>query len=152
MFGVARVHVLKVSNASVTCVTCERYISANPFISLERTPCPVQQSSTAGSDDKKIGLQKHAYTSTRGRKTFSTSTAKSPSFYPLPSFLLDYERAVLSFANMPCARNTLRNSPRSPTVTPIRREKSRVSDFMLQVDAFVNLIKETRFFKSTRLE
>ena len=152
MFGVARVHVLKVPNTSVTYVTCERSISSNPFISLERTPCPVQQCCTAGSDDKKIGLQKHANTSTRGRKTFSASTAKVPSFYPLPSFLLDYERAVLSFANKPCARNTLRNSPRSPTVIPMRREKSQASDFMLQVEAFVNLIKETRFLKSTRLE
>ena len=44
-----------------TGVTCERSISANLFISLERTPCPVPQSCTAGSDDKKIQLQKHAH-------------------------------------------------------------------------------------------
>ena len=49
------------TNTSVTYVTCERSISANPFTSSERTPCPVPHSCTAGSDDKKIVLQKHAY-------------------------------------------------------------------------------------------
>ena len=117
------------SSTSVNGVTCEHSISANPFISLERTPCPVQQCCTAGSDDKKIGLQRHAYTSTRCRKTFSTSTAKVPSFHPFLSFLLDYEKAVLSFANKPCARNTLRNRPRSPTMIPMRREKKSSKRF-----------------------
>ena len=49
------------TNTSVTNVTCESSISANPSISSERKTCPVPQSCTAGSDDKKIGLQKHAY-------------------------------------------------------------------------------------------
>ena len=111
------------TNTSVTYVTCERSISANPFISLERTPCPVPQSCTAGSDDKKIVLQKHAYSVHMWQNNIFCINGERLILYPLPSFLLNYERAVLSFSDTPCARNSFRNSPRSPTVTPIRREK-----------------------------
>ena len=34
---------LNVSDASVTCVTCEGLISVNPFVSLKRLPCRVPQ-------------------------------------------------------------------------------------------------------------
>ena len=106
------------TNTSVTYVTYERSISANPFISSERTPCPVPQSCTAGSDDKKIVLQKHAYSVHMWQNNIFCINGERLILYPLPSFLLNYE----------------------------------ASDFMLQVDAFVNLIKEARFFTSTRLE
>ena len=99
------------TNTSVTYVTCQRYISVNPFISLKRTPCPVQQSCTAGSDDKKIVLQKHANSVHMWQNSIFCINGERLILYPLPSFLLDYERAVLSSANKPCARNTLRNSP-----------------------------------------
>ena len=49
------------------------------------------------SDDKKIVLQKHAYGVHMWQNNIFCINGERLILYPLPSFLLNYERAVLSF-------------------------------------------------------
>ena len=86
-------------------------------------PCPVQQSCTAGSDDKKIGLQKQAYSVHTWQNNIHYINGEELILSSSYLILVELRNSGFEFCDTPCAKNTLRNSQTSPTVIPMRREK-----------------------------